>query len=72
MITDIIMPVMTGDKLAQEFMKIRPDIPIILCTGYSENMTEEKAKELGIREFIMKPFEIEDLAKTIRKVLDGK
>ena len=66
------MPVMTGDKLAQEFMKIRPDIPIILCTGYSENMTEEKAKELGIREFIMKPFEIEDLAKTIRKVLDGK
>ncbi len=71
-ITDIIMPVMTGDKLAQEFMKIRPDIPIILCTGYSEHMTEEKAKELGIREFLMKPFEIEDLAKTIRKVLDGK
>jgi CheY-like chemotaxis protein len=71
-ITDIIMPVMTGDKLALEFMKIRKDIPIILCTGYSEHMTEEKAKELGIREFLMKPFEIEDLAKTIRKVLDGK
>ena len=71
-ITDIIMPVMTGDKLALEFLKIRKDIPIILCTGYSEHMTEEKAKGLGIREFIMKPFEIEDLAKTIRKVLDGK
>jgi CheY-like chemotaxis protein len=71
-IADIIMPVMTGDKMALEFMKIRPDIPIILCTGYSEHMTEEKAKELGIREFLMKPFEIEDLARTIRKVLDGK
>jgi two-component system, cell cycle sensor histidine kinase and response regulator CckA len=71
-ITDIIMPVMTGDKLALEFMKIRPDIPIILCTGYSEHMNEEKAKELGVREFLMKPFEIEDLAKSIRKVLDGK
>jgi len=71
-ISDIIMPVMTGDKLALEFMKIRPDIPIILCTGYSEHITEEKAKELGVREFLMKPFEIEDLAKTIRKVLDEK
>ena len=71
-ITDIIMPVMTGDKLALEFMKIRKDIPIILCTGYSEHMTEEKAKEFGVRAFLMKPFEIEDLAKTIRKVLDGK
>ncbi len=71
-ITDIIMPVMTGDKMAQEFLKIRSDIPIILCTGYSEHMTEEKAKELGIREFLMKPFEIEDLAKIIRKVLDVK
>ena len=71
-ITDIIMPVMTGDKMALEFMKIRPDIPIILCTGYSEHMTEEKAKELGVREFLMKPFEIEDLARTIRKVLGEK
>ena len=54
-ITDIIMPGLTGDRLAIEMMKIRKDIPIILCTGYSEHMTEEKAKELGIRGFIMKP-----------------
>jgi len=71
-ITDIIMPGMTGDKLALEILKIRKDVPIILCTGYSEHVTEEKAKGLGIREFLMKPFEIEDLAKIIRKVLDGK
>ncbi len=71
-ITDIIMPGLTGDRLALEMMKIRKDIPVILCTGYSEHMSEEKAKELGIRGFIMKPFEIEDLAKTIRNVLDRK
>lgn len=71
-ITDIIMPGMTGDRLALEMLKIRPDIPIVLCTGYSEHMTEEKAKELGIREFIMKPFEIEDLARTIRQAMDRK
>lgn len=71
-ITDIIMPGMTGDRLAIELMKIRKDIPVILCTGYSEHINEEKAKELGIRDFIMKPFEIEDLAKIIRKVMDIK
>jgi two-component system, cell cycle sensor histidine kinase and response regulator CckA len=71
-ITDIIMPVMSGDRLAQEMLKIRPNIPVILCTGYSEQMTEEKAKELGAQEFIMKPMEIKDLANTIRRVLDGK
>ena len=71
-ITDIIMPVMSGDRLAQEMLKIRHNIPVILCTGYSEQMTEEKAKELGAQELIMKPMEIRDLANTIRKVLDGK
>ena len=71
-ITDIIMPVMTGDHLAQEILNIRRDIPIILCTGYSEQMTEEKAKALGIRQLVMKPIEIKELAETIRKVLDDK
>jgi FixJ family two-component response regulator len=61
---------MTGDKLAQELLNIRHDIPIILCTGFSENITEEKAKRTGIQEFIMKPLEADELAKTIRKVLD--
>ncbi len=71
-ISDIVMPGMTGDKLAQELLYIRHDIPIILCTGFSENITEEKAKRTGIQEFIMKPLEADELAKTIRKVLEEK
>jgi len=69
-ITDMTMPQMTGDKLAQELMQIRPDIPIIICTGFSERMTEEKAKEMGIKAFAMKPLVMRDLANTVRKVLD--
>jgi DNA-binding NtrC family response regulator len=64
------MPNMTGDELAEEIMAIRPDVPIIICTGFSESITKEKAKEMGIREFAMKPLVMSDLAKTIRKVLD--
>jgi CheY-like chemotaxis protein len=70
LITDMTMPGMTGADLSKEILKIRPDIPIILCTGYSEIMTEEKAKELGIREFLMKPMTMKHLAEVIRKVLD--
>ncbi len=69
MITDMTMPNMTGDKLAKEMIRIRPDIPIILCTGYSERITEDKAIAMGIREFAMKPLVMLDLAKIIRKVL---
>jgi len=71
-ITDMTMPNMTGDKLAREIMRIRPGIPIILCTGFSEHISEEKAKEMGIREFVMKPLVMGDLARTIRRVLDHK
>ncbi|MBW2144654.1 MAG: PAS domain S-box protein [Deltaproteobacteria bacterium] len=69
-ITDMGMPIMTGEMLAKELMNIRPDLPIILCTGYSEELSEKRAKELGIKEFAMKPLEIRDLANTVRKVLD--
>ena len=69
-ITDMTMPGITGDKLAIEMMKIQPDIKVILCTGFSEHITEEKAKEMGIKAFAMKPLVIHDLANTIRKVLD--
>ncbi len=69
-ITDMTMPNMSGAELARELLHIRPDIPIILCTGFSENITEEKAMDLGIREFIMKPLAIHALADTVRKVLD--
>jgi len=71
-ITDIGMPLMAGDRLAQELIKIRPDVPVIICTGYSECFSEEKAKEMGIKAFIMKPLGMRDLANTVRKVLDEK
>jgi CheY-like chemotaxis protein len=71
-ITDKAMPKMPGDKLAAELMKIRPDIPILLCTGFSESMTEEKIESLGIKGLLLKPIIIRDLAKKMREVLDGE
>ncbi len=71
-ITDLTMPKMTGDKLAKEILNIRIDIPIILCTGFSEKISEEKSKELGIKSFLLKPLAMKDLAATVRQVLDGK
>ena len=70
-ITDMTMPKMTGDNLAKELINIRPDIPVILCSGYSEHISEDRAKEIGIREFILKPLDIRTMAETIRKVLDN-
>jgi signal transduction histidine kinase/ActR/RegA family two-component response regulator len=69
-ITDFTMPNMTGMELAQELLKLRSDILIILCTGYSEHINEDKAKRSGIRAFVMKPVVLGDIANTIRKVLD--
>ena len=71
-ITDMTMPNMTGDRLAIELMKIRPDIPVILCTGYSKRISEESASEMGIKAFAYKPVVKADLAKTVRKVLDDQ
>jgi PAS domain S-box-containing protein len=68
-ITDLTMPNMTGDELAQKLMAIRPDIPVILCTGFSTEMTAEKTKKMGIRAFVLKPVIKQDIAETIRKVL---
>ena len=70
-ITDMAMPFMPGDKLAAELIKIRPDIPILLCTGFSKTMSEEKASSLGIKSFLIKPIVMKDLAKKVRQVLDG-
>jgi len=69
-ITDMTMPNMTGVELAPRLLEIRPDIPIILCTGFSELTDANKAKALGIREFLMKPIVRDQIAGTIRKVLD--
>ena len=68
-ITDLTMPHMTGIDLAKEILKIRPDTPIILCTGFSETIDENRAKLLGIKEFLMKPIALRDLAITVKKIL---
>lgn len=69
-ITDLTMPNMTGTELAKRLIDIRPDIPIILCTGFSEAISEKKAQAIGIREYVMKPITTHDLATTIRKALN--
>jgi signal transduction histidine kinase/ActR/RegA family two-component response regulator len=69
-VTDMTMPHMTGDKLAIELMRIRTNIPVILCTGYSKKISDESSAEMGIKAFAYKPIVKVDLAKTVRKVLD--
>jgi PAS domain S-box-containing protein len=71
-ITDQTMPNLTGTNLAEEFIKIRSDIPIILCTGFSKNISRKKLESIGIKEFVMKPIVQRDLATAIRKVLNEK
>ena len=68
-ITDMIMPRITGEKLAEEFVRIRPDIPIILCTGYDEGVYKERAKEAGIKKVMMKPVSGRDLANAVKEAL---
>ncbi len=65
------MPDMTGVTLAQKMLKVRKDMPIILCTGYSELVSAENAKKVGIPAFVMKPVVKKELAATMRRVLDS-
>ncbi len=69
-ITDMTMPRMTGDMLAKEIMQIRTDIPILLCSGFSEIMNVDKANSIGIKDFLMKPLAIQELAYNVRKAID--
>jgi CheY-like chemotaxis protein len=71
-VTDQTMPNMTGEALSRELLQIRSDVPIILCTGFSHSMTQEKAKAMGIRAFLMKPLLIKDLGRTLQEVLNIK
>lgn len=71
LLTDMTMPDMTGTELAKEILTIRPEMPIVLSTGFSELVNAEKAKSLGIRAFTTKPVSRKDLAQTVRNVLDG-
>jgi signal transduction histidine kinase/ActR/RegA family two-component response regulator len=69
---DQTMPLMTGDKLAREMLGERPDLPIILCTGYSEGLSFESAKAMGIAQFLMKPFTMGEGAAAVRGLLDRR
>jgi PAS domain S-box-containing protein len=71
-ITDMTMPNMNGLELSQELMRIRPDISVILCTGFSELITPDKARSFGIKDFIMKPILVNQIAASVRRVLDGR
>ena len=69
LITDQTMPGIPGAKLAEAVMRARPNIPVILCTGYSEVIDENEARSMGIREFVLKPFSIRDMAEAVRRAL---
>ncbi|HRF89936.1 MAG TPA: response regulator, partial [Desulfobacter postgatei] len=71
LLTDVTMPDITGDRLAQEVLTIRPDIPVLLCTGFSENIDKRKAEQIGIKGFLMKPVGKSDMARTVRQILDN-
>ena len=70
-ITDMQMPNMSGDELSVELNKILPDIPVLLCTGFSETISEARAVAMGINGFLLKPIVRKDLAHKIREVLDN-
>jgi CheY-like chemotaxis protein len=71
-ISDKTMPQMTGFDLAREIKQIRPDIPIIICTGFSDTIDSSKAKDMGIIGLVMKPIVMREMAETIKRVSDGK
>lgn len=70
-ITDQTMPRLTGVELSEEAMRIRPDMPVILCTGFSEVISEQEAKNMGIKELLMKPATTKDLGEAIHRALKG-
>ena len=70
-ITDMTMPNLTGDKLTAELKRIRPGIPVILCTGFSEQLSEENVRQMDLQALVFKPMVMNKLARTVRCVLDG-
>ena len=69
-LSDMTMPNMTGDQLARELMSIRPDIPIVICTGFSERINKEQAEANKVKGFLMKPVVKSEMVQMVRKVLD--
>jgi len=72
LITDLTMPAMTGEELAREVSKIRPDMPVILCSGFSKSLSDRSLARMGFDFILNKPIIFKDLANTVRSTLDGK
>ncbi len=70
LVTDMTMPNMTGDQLARKVLSVAPNLPVVICSGFSERMDDEKARSLGIKGFLGKPVLLSEMARTIRTVLD--
>ncbi len=70
LVTDMTLPRLPGDRLSREILAIRPDFPILLCTGYSDRISRENALEMAIREFARKPVRMADMARYLRAILD--
>jgi len=68
-ITDMTMPKLSGDQLSREILSVRPGMPIIISTGYNERISEEKAKEIGIKGYVHKPVVYKEMSRMIREVL---
>jgi nitrogen-specific signal transduction histidine kinase/CheY-like chemotaxis protein len=71
-VTDLTMPGITGDQLAPKLKQIQPELPVILCTGYRESITLEKARELGIHSLLMKPFTMNSLTEAVKQALEDR
>jgi CheY-like chemotaxis protein len=69
-VTDMTMPGLTGEQLAKKMRELRPGLPIILCSGYSEKMNSERARELGLDDFVQKPMRFSEMSRIIRRVLE--
>ena len=71
-ITDMTMPLLTGDELLQEITSLNPGLPVVICTGYSEQVDEEKAGRLGAKGFLLKPVLKNNLTTMLRSLLDSR
>lgn len=70
-LTDMSMPGMNGEQLAREITAVRPDIPVIICTGFSDRLNREIAASIGIKGLLLKPVVMSDMARMVRRILDG-
>lgn len=72
LITDQVMPGLTGDELSRRVLEIRPDLPILLCTGYREKVSETEMKNIGLKSILYKPLALQQLGNTVRNAIDGR